>query len=257
MTAVRRRARPSTDFPPDAADAEPLDFAWRRHADPAMLRDFDESSAWLRRIYRRNSDPRYVDDRSKHVSGEFDVDCRQLAAKIIWLFQQITAEFLRKLLDGELTAWARSGSALASPNEVPATAAKVLRVRLEDLRACTAFGPNVALFDIHVGRRTATPLAAGPAATLQKGQPASAARQRAASTIAAEKSIERWLAARMRESPETPVSKSLLKQQARDAGLRFSERGFVRAHADAVKATGAVAWSAPGRKSTRRIDTPD
>ena len=164
MTAGRRRARPPADFPPDAADAEPLKVAWRRHADPAMLREFDRLNAWLMRIYRRHSDPHQVDDRSEHVRGEFRADPHQLQAKALSLFQQVTADFLRKLLDGDLAAWARSGSPLAPAKEVPANVAKVLRIRLEDLGPCTAFGPHVALFDLHVGRRKTVRPAAEPVA---------------------------------------------------------------------------------------------
>ncbi len=80
---------------------------------------------------------------------------------------------------------------------------------------------------------------------------------RAASTIAAEKRLEFWLVERMRASPYGPPGKGVVKAEAKADGHRVSVRAFSRAYANAVAAANAPAWSAPGRKSKRRIDMPE
>jgi hypothetical protein len=76
-------------------------------------------------------------------------------------------------------------------------------------------------------------------------------------TIAAEKRLQSWIETQMRANPETPPGKSIVEASAKAAGHAFSIRGFKRAYANAVNATGASAWSTAGRKSKHRIETPD
>lgn len=77
-----------------------------------------------------------------------------------------------------------------------------------------------------------------------------------ASTAAAETRLTAWLVEQMRANPRHPPGKAAIRAEAEAAGHIFSDRGFVRAFANAVTDSGAVAWSAAGRKSKRRIDTP-
>ncbi len=101
--------------------------------------------------------------------------------------------------------------------------------------------------------------AARPAPQPASGQTLAEATDRApaTTTIAAERRLEKWLADRMRENRERPPGKEIIKAQAAAAGHSFSERGFARAYAAAAKAAEAPAWTAPGRKSKRRIETAD
>ncbi|TCZ64300.1 hypothetical protein [Roseicella aquatilis] len=86
--------------------------------------------------------------------------------------------------------------------------------------------------------------------------PAAPARlHQVASTIAAETRLEKWLAAQMRTNPNNPPGKAAIKAEAKEAGHLVSERAFARAFGNAVRAADAPAWSAPGRKSKRRIET--
>jgi hypothetical protein len=78
-----------------------------------------------------------------------------------------------------------------------------------------------------------------------------------ASTAAQETSITKWLVLRMTAAPTVPRSKVTMKEAARSAGVNFSGRAFERAWHAAVQESGASAWSKPGRKSKRRIDTPN
>ena len=80
--------------------------------------------------------------------------------------------------------------------------------------------------------------------------------QAVASTIAAEKQLRLYLESRMRAAPSTPPGKKKVKAEAAVAGHKVSDRAFERAWAAAVKATDAKDWSAAGRKSPRRIETP-
>jgi len=107
---------------------------------------------------------------------------------------------------------------------------------------------------------------AGTAAALQPATPAGAPKAAAAaepeharvvSTIAAERRLEAWLIEKMRANPHNPPGKIVIKQEAEAAGHRVSARAFLRAYANAVKAAGTPAWSAPGKKSKRRIETAD
>jgi hypothetical protein len=76
-------------------------------------------------------------------------------------------------------------------------------------------------------------------------------------TAAQEAELTKWLASQMAAGPNTPRSKDLMKEAAGAAGMKFSGRAFERAWHAAVQESGASAWSAPGRKSLRRIDTPN
>lgn len=76
-------------------------------------------------------------------------------------------------------------------------------------------------------------------------------------TIAAEKRLQSWLETQMRAKPKASPGKSAVKAAANAAGHVFSNRAFIRAFANAVSATGASDWSLAGRKSARRIETPD
>ncbi len=77
-----------------------------------------------------------------------------------------------------------------------------------------------------------------------------------APTIAGERRLQEWLVGRMRASPDRSPGKPAVRQEARMAGHSFSTRGFERAWATAVRTAGTPAWSAPGRKSPRRIEAP-
>lgn len=75
-----------------------------------------------------------------------------------------------------------------------------------------------------------------------------------AQTAAGEGRLAEWLTALMRKSPNHPQAKSEVKAEAKErARLHFSGRGFDRAWAAAVKASGAHAWRKAGRKSRRQI----
>ena len=71
----------------------------------------------------------------------------------------------------------------------------------------------------------------------------------------AEKKCERWLVELMKggKSPEMPKADYL---KAAKKNFAVSHRGFDRAWDTAIKETGNSDWSKPGRKSSRRIDTP-
>jgi hypothetical protein len=78
-----------------------------------------------------------------------------------------------------------------------------------------------------------------------------------AATVAAERRLQAWLEEQMRASPSASPGKKIIAARAKHAGHLHSGRPFARAYHNAVVATGAIAWSAPGRKSPRRIETPD
>ena len=75
-------------------------------------------------------------------------------------------------------------------------------------------------------------------------------------TVAQETELRKWLVSRMVATPMEPRPKATMQGIATDAGLKFSARAFERCWRIAVVESGASAWSAPGRKSSRRIDTP-
>jgi hypothetical protein len=78
----------------------------------------------------------------------------------------------------------------------------------------------------------------------------SAPAEAAASTHAAERRMRDYLEGRMRASPKkSPGTKEAVRAEAEKAGHKVSDRAFLRAWANAVTATGATAWSQPGRKS--------
>jgi hypothetical protein len=169
------------------------------------------------------------------------------------------AAFLAMLRAGRLIAWGREGSPLAPLRRIPADAWATLR--LVHVTEGRAQGPGGMLFGVHVAPAAALQPAA-PAGVPKAGavaEPATMAPEhaRGASTIAAERRLEAWLVEKMRANPDNPPGKAVIRQEAEAAGHVVSARAFLRAYANAVKAAGAPAWSAPGRKSKRRIETPD
>ena len=140
MTTGPRRARPPADFPPDAADAEPLNFAFVKHSDAAFLRQLlrDAERVLQYRSQQRSSRHNHRDGR--HVKGKEEDAIRELAKTCNTRWDEATAAFAGKLLTGELTAWGRPGSLTAPPQAIPATAWKVLRLEPENLRLCIASG---------------------------------------------------------------------------------------------------------------------
>jgi hypothetical protein len=167
--------------------------------------------------------------------------------------------FLAMLRAGRLVAWAREGSPLAPLRRIPADAWATLRlVHVEEGRAQ---GPGVKLFGIRVAPAAALQPAAsaGEPKAEAAAEPATPAPAPApvASTIAAERRLEAWLVERMRANPDNPPGKAAIRREAEAAGHTVSARAFLRAFANAVKTAGTPAWSAPGRKSKRRIETPD
>jgi hypothetical protein len=77
-------------------------------------------------------------------------------------------------------------------------------------------------------------------------------------TVAQQTALRNWLVAEMKRAPNAPRSKDDMRKAAADAKLEFSKRAFERCWGIAiVEAENATAWSKPGRKSKRRIDTPN
>ena len=100
------RAGPPPDFPPDAAGAEPLRIAWRRHSDPALVRQLDDLSTRLATIHGIISDLQHKDDRrSEHARHKLQAEARRVIAKLESLLQRVTTDLLRKLANGAPAAW--------------------------------------------------------------------------------------------------------------------------------------------------------
>jgi hypothetical protein len=76
-----------------------------------------------------------------------------------------------------------------------------------------------------------------------------------ATTKAIGVTFTKWLTEQMRASPTMPVAKVAVQQAAHAAGFSVSGRAFARAWANAVEASGAMRWSGPGPRSSRRIDS--
>ena len=66
-----------------------------------------------------------------------------------------------------------------------------------------------------------------------------------------------WLVERMKASPLHSPGKDVIKREAVAAGFKVGPRGFNRAWDKAVEQADAPAWKHPGRKSKRRIETPN
>jgi hypothetical protein len=215
---------------------------------------FEDLKRHARRVHWVNARGREVDEIDPY--SDFN---RPLLRRVREAQDAAEAAFITMLRAGRLVAWARQGSPLAPLRRIPADAWATLRlVHVEEGRAQ---GPGATLFGIHVA----------PAAALQPAAPASVPKAaaaaepatmapehaRVASTIAAERRLEAWLVERMRADPHHPPGKAVIRREAEAAGHVVSARAFLRAYATAVKVAGTPAWSAPGRKSKRRIETPD
>ena len=70
-------------------------------------------------------------------------------------------------------------------------------------------------------------------------------------TIRAERRTVEWLTARMKACPDSPAPKSEVRAAAEADGLpRIADRAFNRAWVEAVRTSGAAAWSAGGRRKS-------
>jgi chaperonin GroEL (HSP60 family) len=130
----------------------------------------------------------------------------------------------------------------------------VLGINLENI-TCDMLGTADRVF---IDRNTTTILGGGG----KEIQPADALSTRvntsaAHGTIAQEIKLQNWLTAEMAAAPEEPRSKATMKAEAEAAKLKFTGRGFARSWSFAVVASGAAAWSTPGPRSSRRIETRD
>ena len=74
-------------------------------------------------------------------------------------------------------------------------------------------------------------------------------------TVGEKPSLKKLLTDEMRANPDNPPGKAAVVKKAKAAGLFKSHRHFNSVYSAAVEDAGASKWSAPGRKSTRRIET--
>jgi hypothetical protein len=223
-----------------------------------IVAEYEKAEAELRRngrwVYRKDAQGRDIVELD--ATSDFN---RPLLLRMREAQAAAEAAFLGMLRAGRLIAWAREGSPLAPLRRIPADAWATLRlVHVAEGRARV---PNVELFAIHVAPAAASQTVA-PAGEPKAGdaaEPAAMAPEhaRVASTIAAERRLEVWLVEKMRANPHNPPGKAAIKREAEAAGHRVSERAFLRAYGNAVKTAGTPAWSAPGKKSKRRIETAD
>lgn len=160
------------------------------------------------------------------------------------------ATFIRELRAGRLVAWGREGSPLARFRAIPPDAWAALN--FIDIGGGRAGGAGVELFSLHVAAAVA-PVEPAPAVPSPPEPVMTAARSEVSTGIASERRLEKWLTEAMTAEPSNPVSKPEMRQRAgREPGLSVSGRGFERAWAGAVKASGAVAWASPGRRKSPR-----
>jgi hypothetical protein len=90
---------------------------------------------------------------------------------------------------------------------------------------------------------------------MRKEWPAeTAAKKRARERLDTECACFENLKQRMREKPNEPVAKKTL---AREFHPAISERAFNRCYAQAVRETGAVAWTKAGRRRRQPSDSPE
>jgi hypothetical protein len=223
-----------------------------------IVAEYEKAEAELRRngrwVYRKDAQGRDVVELD--ATSTYNLPWLQ---RVVEAQARAEAAFLAMLRAGRLVAWAREGSPLAPLRRIPADAWATLR--LVHVAEGRAQGPGVKLFGIHVAPAAALqPVApAGEPKAGAAAEPATMATEhaRVASTIAAERRLEAWLVEKMRANPHNPPGKAVIKRQAEAAGHRVSTRAFLRAYANAVQSAGAPAWSAPGKKSKRRIETAD
>ena len=79
--------------------------------------------------------------------------------------------------------------------------------------------------------------------------------RQARGTAAQETKLKKWLVSHMAAAPMEPRPKATIQRAAIEIGLEFSARAFERSWRIAVLESGASAWSAPGRRPAKRIDT--
>ena len=92
-----------------------------------------------------------------------------------------------------------------------------------------------------------------PGAVDEEVVPSTAAQR----TVAQQTALKNWLVAEMKRAPNAPRSKDDVRKAAADAKLECSERAFECCWGIAIVEADATAWSKPGRKLKRRIDTPN
>jgi hypothetical protein len=161
---------------------------------------------------------------------------------------EIVSELQGALAAGELRVWARTPNDPV-PRELPSQTWAVYQLALEDRNGLRWIVPILAsaspddaraLQDIRLSRDDVLrrwPGGQGSAPPHRGG------------TIGAEHGCRLWLISLMKADPNTPRPKQGLRKEAKARFPGISNRGFDRAWAAAIVQSGAVRWSAPGRRT--------
>lgn len=229
-------------------DALPLKDAMQKWLPAEVLGAMRDAEEDYRRGARRVS----WRDAGGKLPSEIDVHLSEITLHLVKVAAQeaVEAQFLSLLLAGRLVAWGRVGSPVAPHRRIPADA--WVSLRLAHVGGGRAGGAGVELFSLRIALPL-PPAEPAPAVPSPPEPVMTAARSEVSTGIASERRLEKWLTEAMTAEPSNPVSKPEMRQRAgREPGLSVSGRGFERAWAGAVKASGAVAWASPGRRKSPR-----
>jgi hypothetical protein len=144
--------------------------AYKRFLDPAVLNEWIE---WNRRLraegkWHYSGTPREIEG---YELSPIDAHGHELLRQKLIAGKRLQQSFIDKLIDGQITAWARLKSPLAPWTEIPAAAWRMLS--LGDLDASTVNSPEgEVLYDVRIGaRHVALP---EPVIPGKRGRPSSA-----------------------------------------------------------------------------------
>lgn len=138
-------------LPAEAANAVPLREAYKRYLDPAVFNEWIELDRRLRAEGKWHyiGTPRKVEG---YELSPFDAHGHELLKQKLIAGKRLQQSFIDKLIEGQITAWARLKSPLAPWTEIPAAAWRTLSLGDLDVSTVNSPGGEV-LYDVRIGPR--------------------------------------------------------------------------------------------------------
>jgi len=238
-----RRRRKETLAPQPKTIDSSKDEPWR-YLD---RRIGDAFSAFKEPMWTVGDTARWVAERTREAVDGLTIDEERLF--------EIVPEIHGALAAGDVGSWAHTPNNPV-PQELPAETWTVYTLAIEDRNGLLFIVPvrssgppddERALLDLRLNREQILlrwPDAQGKTPSPEVG------------TVGAEYRCRAWLTGLMKADPGNPQLKQRLHEEAKSRFPNLSDRGFQRAWDFAVRQSGAHSWSAPGRRTSRKIESP-
>jgi hypothetical protein len=233
---LEERLRRKRALAPQPRTVDNDDCPWRN----LDRRIGDAFPAFEERMWTLGETARWVTERTREAVNGLSIDDERLL--------EIVVEIQGALAGGEVRAWAHTPTDPV-PRELPTETWAIYQLAIEERHGLlwiipvhSTGSPNDApvFLDLRLSREGV--LRRWPDDQERAPSPG-------LGTVGAEHGCRIWLANLIKAKPHNPQPKHALRKEAKGRFPTLSDRGFDRAWTAAISETGAVHWSAPGRRS--------